>query len=82
MRGCYLLALHRVPNLLNESIGPFGLVALLALLHKTFSTALPYHPIFLPTWQNGFSMTISLQNMMLADNLVHSQTLVRAGIAL
>ena len=57
------------------------MAALLALLHKTFSTTLPYYSTFLPIGQNGFSPAIGLQSMMLADNLVHSQSLLRVGIA-
>ena len=76
-----MLALHRVLYLLNGSIGPFGLVALFALSHKTFSTALPCYPTFWPIGQDGFTPTIGLQSMMLADNLVHSQSLFRVGIA-
>ena len=73
----HLLPLHWVPDPFNRLIGHPGLVALLALLHKTFSTSLPYHPWFLTNWQNGFASTISLQSVMLADNFVHTQTFVR-----
>ena len=75
------LALHWVPDFLNRLIGTFGVAALLDLLHKTFSTALPCYPTFRPVGQNGFTPAIGLQSMVLADNLVHSQSLFRVGIA-
>ena len=81
LRGiCDRLALHWVTNFRNGLIWTFAL-PLSALLHKAFSTAWPRCSNFLHTWQNGFSPAIGLQSMMLADNLVHSQTLVRVSIA-